>query len=168
MRSLSQGIAIGKVTNNSDPDRPGKVEVLLASSGENSPKRWCSVLSVSAGNDSGIFFMPEVDDEVIVAFDQANFEHAFIIGYPWNPVQMPPTTAPNERMIRSREGHTIRFIDTEENGGDHGALIIQDAHENVITMANGIVTINAKNHLNINASSMNIMNRRVDPLGGII
>ena len=112
--------------------------------------------------------MPENGDEVLVAFDHGDFDHAFIIGYPWNPVQMPPSDHPGERMIRSREGHTIRFVDSAENGGNHGALIIEDAHGNLITMTNGVMTINARIHLNINAVSMSIMGRPVNPLGGEI
>jgi len=168
MQNLINGVVIGRVTNNSDPDGQGKVEVEFTSLGEGAPKRWCSVASVAAGGDRGIFFMPENTDEVLVAFDNGDFDHAFIIGYPWNPVQMPPSSQAGERMIRSREGHTIRFVDSHENAGNHGALIIEDAHGNVITMTNGVMTINARVHLNINAVSMSIMGRPVNPLGGEI
>ena len=78
------------------------------------------------------------------------------------------STVEGERMIRSREGHTIRFVDSHENAGNHGALIIEDAHGNVITMTNGVMTINARVHLTINALSMTIMGRPVNPLGGEI
>lgn len=169
MRSnMTTSIAIGKVTNNHDEEGQGRIEVQLTSLGENSPKRWCSVASASAGGDRGVFFMPENDDEVLVAFDQGNFDHAFVIGYPWNPVQMPPSPHPDQRIIRSREGHCIRFIDGTGEDGNHGALIVQDAHGNVITMTNGVMTINANGHLNINARSLNIMGRPVNPLGGSI
>lgn len=168
MQNLMNGISIGRITNNTDPDGQGRVEVEFTALGEGSPRRWCSVASVAAGGDRGIFFMPENGDEVLVAFNEGDFDHAFIIGYPWNPVQMPPSVHPGERMIRSREGHTIRFVDSPESGGNHGALIIQDAHHNVITMTNGVMTINAHMHLNINALSMTIMGRPVNPLGGEI
>lgn len=168
MLNLMNGIAVGKVVDNTDPEAQGRVQVLFTSLGPQSVARWCSVASAAAGGDRGIFFMPEIDDEVIVAFDQGDFDHAFIIGYPWNPVQMPPSTSPNERMIRSREGHTIRFIDSAENGGNSGALVIQDAHDNVITMTNGVVNISARGHMSIDARSMTIMGRPVNPMGGEI
>lgn len=168
MQNLINGIVIGRVTNNRDLEGQGRVEVEFTSLGAGAPKRWCSVASVAAGGDRGIFFMPENNDEVIVAFDHGDFDHAFIVGYPWNPVQMPPSSHPSERMIRSREGHTIRFVDSSGDGGNHGALIIEDAHGNVVTMTNGVMTINAKVHLNINATSMTIMGRPVNPLGGEI
>jgi len=168
MQNLINGIVIGRVTNNSDPEGQGRVEVEFASLGEGAPRRWCSVASVAAGGDRGVFFMPENNDEVIVAFDHGDFDHAFIIGYPWNPVQMPPSSHPDERMIRSREGHTIRFVDSSGEGGNHGALIVEDPHGNVVTMTNGVMTINARVHLNITATSMSIMGRPVNPLGGEI
>lgn len=168
MQNLVNGLVVGRVTNNTDPNGQAKVEVEFTSLNSSAPRRWCSVASVCAGGDRGIFFMPENDDEVLVAFDHGDFDHAFIIGYPWNPVQMPPSAHPGERMIRSREGHTIRFVDSAESGGNRGALIIEDAHGNVITMTNGVMTINAKIHLNINATSMSIMGRPVNPLGGEI
>ncbi|MCP4925662.1 MAG: hypothetical protein GY916_06945 [Gammaproteobacteria bacterium] len=168
MQNLINGILTARVTNNSDPDGQGRVEVEFTTLGEGAPKRWCSVASVAAGGDRGLFFMPENQDEVIVAFENGDFNHAFIIGYPWNPVQLPPSTFPNERMIRSRQGHTIRFIDGQGTGGDHGSLVVQDAHGNAITMGNGVLTINARTHLSINALSMSIMGRPVNPLGGEI
>lgn len=168
MQNLINGVVVGRVTNNHDPEAQARVEVEFVSLGEGSPRRWCSVVAPAAGGDRGFFFMPEVDDEVLVAFDHGDFDHGFIIGYPWNPVQMPPSAHPGERMIRSREGHTIRFVDSHENGGNRGALIIQDAHGNVVTMTNGVMTINASVHLTINAISMTIMGRPVNPLGGAI
>lgn len=168
MQNLINGVAIGRVTNNTDPEGQGRVEVEFTSLGKGAPRRWCSVASVAAGNDRGIFFMPENNDEVLVAFDHGDFDHAFIIGYPWNPVQMPPSSHPDERMIRSREGHTIRLVDSAGGGGNYGALIIEDVHGNKVTMTNGVMTINAKVHLNINAISMSIMGRPVNPLGGEI
>jgi uncharacterized protein involved in type VI secretion and phage assembly len=168
MQNLVNGVCMGRITDNHDPEALGRVKVEFVMLGADSPQRWCHVSAPAAGGDRGIFFMPEIGDEVLVIFDHGDFNHGFIIGYPWNPVQMPPSTHPGERMIRSREGHTIRLVDAEPNGGNHGALIIEDAHGNVITMTNGVMTINARIHLNINATSMSIMGRPVNPLGGEI
>ncbi|TGD76178.1 hypothetical protein E4634_01115 [Mangrovimicrobium sediminis] len=168
MQNLIHGVVVGRVVNNEDPEAQARVEVEFTSLGDGSPTRWCSVASVAAGGDRGVFFMPEIGDEVLVAFDHGDFDHGFIIGYPWNPVQMPPSAHAGERMIRSREGHTIRFVDSHENGGNYGALIIEDAHGNVITMTNGVMTISAVGVLNIDAPLVNIMGRPVNPLGGAI
>lgn len=162
------GVAIARVTNNQDTSGQGRIEVMFPWLGEDSPRRWCSVASVAAGGDRGLFFMPEVDDEVLVAADQGDFDHVYVIGYPWNPVQPAPSANPNERMIRSREGHTIRFVDADGDGGNHGALLISDPHGNAITMTNAVMAIRCVGHLSITATTLTIMGRPVDPLGGPI
>lgn len=168
MRDPSVGLAIAQITNNRDPKGQGRVEVFFPLLGKDSPRRWCSVASVTAGNDRGIFFMPEIDDEVLVAFEQGSFEHGYVVGYPWNPVQLPPATDPNQRMIRSREGHTIRFLDAEPNAGNHGGMVLEDRHGNAITMTNGVMTIHCRGHLRLEANTMTIMGRPVDPMCGAI
>jgi phage baseplate assembly protein V len=167
MREPTSGVVIGQVTSN-DPNGEGKIEVRFPWLGESSEPRWCSVASPMAGADRGIYFMPEVGDEVLVAFDHGDFDHGYVIGFTWNPVNRPPSNSSDQRIIKSREGHTIRFLDSESVGGNHGALIIEDAHGNAITMTNGVITIFSRGHLDIRASTMTIMNRVVSPLGGVI
>lgn len=160
----TSGIVIGKVTQVRDEEGLGRIQV-------NYPwltgpeERWVSVASPMAGPDRGMFFMPEIDDEVILAFNHGNWDHPYVIGFLWNPVQKPPSTDERQRMIRSRNGHTIRFVDSTPTSGNRGALIIQDAHGNVISMTNGRVVINAIGALEINAASVTIMGRLVRQIG---
>ena len=58
--------------------------------------------------------------------------------------------------------------DAEENAGNHGALIIEDAHGNAITLTNSQITIHSKGHLRIEANTMTIMGRPVNPVGAEI
>lgn len=168
MREGTAGVVIGKVTNNSDPEHLGQVEVRFPWLGEDSPPRWCSVASVMAGPDRGVFFMPEPEDEVLVCFQQGDWDHGFIVGFVWNPVQPPPSADERQRMIRSKNGHTIRFVDSTQVGGNRGALILEDGHGNTVTMTNGVVTINSRGHLDLRGSTMSIMGRPVSPIGGDI
>jgi phage baseplate assembly protein V len=168
MRAPTAGVVIGKVTNNRDSEGQGRVEVRFPWLGENSPPRWCNVASIMAGSDRGAFFMPEPDDEVLVAFEQGDWDHGYIVGFLWNPQQQPPSQNENQRMIRSKNGHTIRFVDSTEVAGNRGALIIEDGHGNVVTMTNGTVTIRSTGHLDLRAATMRIMGRPVRPVGGAI
>ena len=167
MRSPVNGIVLGRVTSN-DPNGGGRIQVQFPWLGEDTEPRWCSVASAMAGAGRGLYFMPEVGDEVLVAFDHGDFDHGYVIGFTWNPVQQPPSTSPDQRIMRSREGHTIRLLDGAENGGNRGALIVEDAHGNAITMTNGVVTVFSRGHLNIQATSVSIMGRPVNPVGGAI
>jgi uncharacterized protein involved in type VI secretion and phage assembly len=164
MNAQTSGIVIGKVTRVRDEEGLGRIQVNYPwLSGPE--ERWVSVASPMAGPDRGIFFMPEIDDEVILAFNYGSWDHPYIIGFLWNPVQRPPSPDERQRMIRSRNGHTIRFVDSTPASGNQGALIIQDGHGNTISMTNGRVVINTIGALEITAASVTIMGRKVRPVG---
>lgn len=125
---------------------------------------WAPVTSVMAGAGRGVFFMPEVDDQVLVAFQHGKFEHPVVVGFMWNGVDRPPTDEPRERMIRSRNGHTIRFLDSTPASGDQGGIVITDAHGNSIALSNGQISIEAVAVVQINAPSVLINGRPVLPI----
>lgn len=163
----SAGIVIGKVTKAKDEEGLGRIQVNYPwLSGPE--ERWVSVAAPMAGGDRGAFFMPEIDDEVILAFDHGCLDHPYVIGFLWNPQQRPPSTDERQRMIRSKNGHTIRFVDSTPQSGNRGALIIEDAHGNVITMTNSRVTIHSQGSLELTGASVTIQNRLVRPIGGPI
>jgi uncharacterized protein involved in type VI secretion and phage assembly len=166
----SAGVVIGKVTRIRDDKGLGRIEVEYPWLAEGRPvERMVSVAAPMAGPDAGIFFMPAVGDEVVVGFDQGQWDHPIVIGYLWNPRQRPPSGDERQRMIRSKNGHTIRFVDSTPNQGNSGALIVQDASGNVITMTNGRVVIHSKGALEIRSDGeMTLQGRLVKRLGGPI
>lgn len=163
----SGGVVIAKVTQVRDPDGLGRIQVSypwLSAEEE----RWVPVSTPMAGGGRGAFFMPEIDDEVLLAFDHGDTDHPYVIGFLWNPRQQPPSSDERQRMIRSTNGHTIRFVDSTPMNGNQGALIIEDGHGNVITMSNGRVVIKAKGKLEISGLEVTLQNRLVRPIGGPI
>jgi uncharacterized protein involved in type VI secretion and phage assembly len=66
-----------------------------------------------AGRQRGAFFMPEPEDEVLVAFEQGDLDHPFVVGFLWNGVDTPPETTHRNRVIKTPGGHTLRFEDTD-------------------------------------------------------
>lgn len=163
----SVGIVIGKVTRVKDPDGLGRIQVNYPwLSGPE--ERWVSVAAPMAGGGRGAFFMPEVDDEVLLAFDHGDTDHPYVIGFLWNPQQKPPSSDERQRMIRSKNGHTIRFVDSTPGNGNQGALIIEDGHGNVVTMTNGRMVIKAIGKLEISGAEVTLQNRPVLPIGGPI
>jgi uncharacterized protein involved in type VI secretion and phage assembly len=163
----NDGVVIGKITEVKDPENLGRVKVRFPHMGDIT-SQWSSVASIMAGGDRGCFFMPEVDDEVLLAFQQGDFNHPFIVGFVWNPVQGPPSQDPRQRMIRSTNGHTIRFVDSTPSNGNKGAIVIEDAHGSIITLTNGLISIHSEGHIDLSASSINIMGRPVRSIGGPI
>ena len=115
---------------------------------------WAPVASILAGKGRGAFFMPEVDDEALVAFEHGDFDHPFIIGFLWNGVDQPPETTNKNRIIKTPGGHQLRFEDdgakkilVKSNGGleivldDGGDLIELHGGGRKITMKSGQVQI---------------------------
>ena len=112
------GVAVGIVVDNEDPEGLGRVKLRFPWLAEETESDWSKVVSLGAGKGRGAFFLPEVEDEVLVAFEQGDLDHAYVIGGLWSADDEPPAT--NEdgrndvRLIRSRSGHEIILTDGEE------------------------------------------------------
>jgi uncharacterized protein involved in type VI secretion and phage assembly len=94
-----------------------------------------------AGNSRGMYFMPEPEDEVLVAFERGDFDHPFIVGYLWNGVDTPPETDPENRIILTPGGHTLRFEDKNQkiilqSKGQH-ELVIDDSANTLALQTKG-------------------------------
>jgi len=139
------GVAIGIVTNNKDPDDLGRVRVKFPWFSEEDESQWARVATLMGGKDRGTLFLPEVDDEVLVAFEQGDMQRPYIIGALWNGVDTPPKEFANDgknnlRLIKSRSGHLIKLDDTEGSekieviDKDGKNSIVIDTKENTITI----------------------------------
>lgn len=130
------GVTVGLVTNNQDPDGLGRVKVKFPWLSATEESYWARVLTPMAGNNRGIYFLPEVNDEVLVAFEQGNMAFPYILGSLWNGIDKPPGKNDdgknNQRIIKSRSGHLIILDDTE--GAEQ--IIIQDKTGNNQIMIN--------------------------------
>jgi len=111
------GVVIGLVTNNQDPEGMGRVRVTFPWRGDGDESYWARIATLMAGNDRGTFFLPEVGDEVLVAFDHGDINNPYVLGALWNGEDAPPETNSdgqnNIRKIKSRSGHEIIFDDTQ-------------------------------------------------------
>ncbi|MGR9072439.1 MAG: phage baseplate assembly protein V [Gammaproteobacteria bacterium] len=169
MREPTAGVVVAKVTDVNDSEGLGRIQVAFPWLSENNRSRWASVASVMAGPDRGVFFMPEVDDEVLIAFEHGDWDHPYVIGFLWNEVQRPPSGDIRQRMIQTVNGHKIRFLDSTADQGNMGGVVIEDAHGNKIVMTNAVMRIVCQGRLEIDATgSISIKGREVNPLGGMI
>jgi len=111
------GVVVGIVTNNRDPEGMGRIKVRLPALSDTDESNWARIAAPMAGMDCGVYFLPEIDDEVLVAFEHGNPSFPFILGALWNGQDSPP--AKNEdgkndvRVIKSRSGHLIRLTDKD-------------------------------------------------------
>lgn len=105
-----RGVMPGVVKSLADPDGLGRVQVHFPQLGGDNRSFWAPVAAPLAGNKRGVFFAPEVDDEVLVACE-SGMEHLYVVGFLWNGQDRPPEGDPRNRVIVTPGGHTIRFED---------------------------------------------------------
>lgn len=145
-RGIAAGVVIGVVTNNNDPDGLSRVRVKFPWLSDLDESYWARVSTPMAGNDRGAFFLPEVDDEVLVAFAHGDVRFPYVIGSLWNGKDKPPAEngdgKNNVRVIKSRSGHVIRLNDED---GKETLEIIDASGKNsiVIDTARNSITISA-------------------------
>ena len=139
------GVVVGVVTNNQDPDGMGRVKVKLPWLSDTDESAWARVATPMAGPGRGLYFLPEVDDEVLVAFEHGDARFPYVLGALWNGQDAPPADngdgANNIRVIQSRSGHIIRLDDTD---GAEKIEIIDKSGKNSVTIDAAANTITVK------------------------
>ncbi|CAG7638787.1 hypothetical protein PAESOLCIP111_03977 [Paenibacillus solanacearum] len=116
---LVQGVYVGLVTDNKDPEKLGRVKIEIPIFDDKNALDWARVTSLMAGKSRGMLFVPEVGDEVLVAFELGDIRKPIVIGCLWSKKEPPPDGKDDQNNIRkiaSRLGHEIVFDDTEGDG----------------------------------------------------
>lgn len=126
---------------------------------------WIRVASTMAGNNAGAFFMPNVNDEALLAFEQGDTRFPFVVGFLWNGVDLPPAVDSRDRKLVSKNGHQIRFIDSTPDSGSKGALVVEDAHGNRITMSDGKIVVQGTTIIEIEAPQIYLQGEELNPDG---
>jgi uncharacterized protein involved in type VI secretion and phage assembly len=148
------GVVVALVTNNNDPEGLGRIKVQFPWLSEVQESHWARIASLMAGKDRGTYFLPEVDDEVLVAFEHGDLRFPYILGMLWNGKDTVPAKNEDEknniRMIKSRSGHTIRLDDTE---GKEKIEILDKTGKNslVFDTAQNTITIAVEQDLTLSA-----------------
>lgn len=158
------GMVVGLVTKVD----VGKIKVNFPWLDENHESDWIRIATMMSGDNRGSFFMPELQDEVLLGFDKGDPRMPYVLGYLWNGKDAPPGQDVRDRRFTSKNGHTIRFLDATPSGGSMGALVIEDAHHNCITMSNGKISIRSQGVLEVIAPHITLNGRVVAPNGNPI
>lgn len=108
------GVVTGKVRSVLDPLSLGRIQVQLPFIDSLDMSPWARVAVPMAGMYYGHYFMPNVDDEVLVAFEHGDVKAPYIIGYLWTATSPPPLASPlpGIRALRSQGGNQIVFTET--------------------------------------------------------
>ncbi len=108
------GVVLARVT---DIDGDGRYHVEYLSMGDGERSAAARMMVPMAGENRGMHFLPEIGDEVVVAFEHGDVSYPVILGSVWNRNSPPPDTADrsptnNTRTFVSRSGHELTFDDS--------------------------------------------------------
>jgi uncharacterized protein involved in type VI secretion and phage assembly len=112
------GVEVGIVTNVKDDDKLGRVKVCFPRLPGKPESDWVRVVQPAAGAGRGFYWIPEVNDEVLVAFERGEAHRPYVVGSLWNGKDKPMKTAYTDenttRMIQTKSGHQI-ILDDKKN-----------------------------------------------------
>jgi uncharacterized protein involved in type VI secretion and phage assembly len=158
--SKAQGAWLGLVTNLKDDEELGRVKVKFPWLGDEIESWWVPVVSIGAGPERGLQWMPEVDDTVVVMFEHGDIHRPLLVGGVWNNKDKPvyPNSEcagdgkVNKRVLKSRSGHIIELDDTDgeekiiiRDMTEKQELVIDSKKNTFAITADGDVTIDSKN-----------------------
>lgn len=160
-----------------DPDGQGKVKISLPWSPDGnggSYEVWARVATLFAGNNRGSWFMPDVDDEVLVVFEGGDTRYPCVLGGLWNGKDSPPesmTQGNNKKVLRSRNGVKVTLDDQdgqeklvlETPGGcsitlqdGPGSVEVKDSNGNSVKLESSGITVTASAKVTVNASQVEV------------
>ncbi len=176
---LFHGVYPAVVTDIKDPDDQGRVKVRLPWLPDTAGagcELWARRVTFMAGAGRGGWFVPEVDDEVLLAFEAGELKRPYVIGALWNgrdapPEQMDGAGRNHKKVLRSRNGVQITLDDQdgqetlrlETPGGQTvtlkdgpGEVLVEDSNGNSVKLEAAGITISASAKVTVNASIVEV------------
>ena len=167
------GIVIGQVSDAADPQKLGRVRLTFPWLSADYVSDWARTVHAGAGLDRGCQVLPEVGDEVLVAFEQGNVNRPTVLGGLYNGIDTMPagpvevvdggTGRINRRSLVSRVGHRIDLLD---GGGKEGVrvatsddrlnLVLDHAGTKITLHADGKVAIEGSQGITIDSAGANL------------
>ena len=169
-----KGVAIALVTQNKDDEGFCRVKVTYPWRHRPGESYWAPLAVPMAGKDRGLVMIPEVGDQVLVAFEREDLRFPYVLGGLWNGKDRPPINNKDgkndKRKLVSRSKHFLLFDDgqrgvvqlSHEKGRtilfDEDGFVVKDEKGNMVKVnsGSGEMTIEAKGKLNIKAAMISI------------
>ncbi|MGQ9916734.1 MAG: type VI secretion system Vgr family protein [Bryobacteraceae bacterium] len=115
------GVYVARVLDNADPIDAARVRVQFPWEKDANESNWAPVVTPHAGAGRGLYFMPEIGDEVLVAFEQGDPNRPIVLGCLWNGNDAPPNDglhgdeqSNNDiKRIVTKSGNRMVFDDTD-------------------------------------------------------
>jgi uncharacterized protein involved in type VI secretion and phage assembly len=169
-----KGVAVALVTQNKDDEGLCRVKVRYPWHDKPRESYWARLAMPMAGKERGLVLIPEVGDEVVVAFEREDLRFPYVLGALWNGQDKPPLAngdgKNDRRILTSRKKHHLLFDDgargvvelAHENGGlvrfTDDEILVKDKQGNQIKIENksGAMTIQANGPLKLKGATIAI------------
>ncbi|WP_240668667.1 MULTISPECIES: phage baseplate assembly protein V [Piscinibacter] len=174
---LFYGVYPALVSDIKDPDNQGRVQVRLPWLPDTAGagcELWARLATLMGGNNRGSWLIPDVDDEVLVAFEAGDLRRPYVVGALWNGRDAPPERMDgsgrnDKKVLRSRNGVKLTLDDQsgqeqmilETPGGQKitlkdgpGAVLIEDSNGNSVKLETAGITVTAAAKVTVNASQV--------------
>ncbi|MEW6223630.1 MAG: VgrG-related protein [Chloroflexota bacterium] len=165
-RERIPGVVVAIVTDNNDPDSMGRVKLSYPWLSDDAESFWARLVAPGAGKDYGIVWMPQVGDEVLVAFEHGDIGRPLVLGGLWNGKDTIPFDYGSDLDagsvtycgFTSRTGHKISFFESSGESKIHlltkgGAVsvVLDEQNKEVKVETTGKVIIDAQQDVEIKA-----------------
>ena len=126
------GVTLGIVTDTDDELGLGRVKVTMPWLSETVESAWARIAVPWAGQGMGSYFLPEVNDEVVLSFRHGDLANPYIIGFVWSAQSPPPQPSPRagQRELRSKTGHKLQFDDLD----GHRSVALHSSSGHTVTL----------------------------------
>jgi len=168
-----KGVGIGLVTQNKDPEGLCRVKVRFPWHDKPSESYWARLAMPMAGAGRGLVLIPEVGDEVLVAFEREDLRFPYVLGSLYNGKDTPPLANDDgnndKRIVKSRKKHYLLFDDGQQGivelAHENGSVVrftdneieLKDSNGNRLKIEkSGTITLQATGQLNIKAATISI------------
>jgi phage protein D len=161
------GVVVGQVTDVNDPDDLGRVKLKFPWLSDDYESWWARIAILGAGKDRGAVWLPEVNDEVLVAFEHGDTRRPYVVGSLWNGVDKPPlgsglvdgsSGAVKRRGFVSKQGHRLVFLDDDSKSGiavvsadDKLKIALNQSGTTISIKADGAVEISGSKSVKISS-----------------
>jgi len=163
------GLHIGIVTVlENDPDGEDRIKIRLPTVSSSEDGSWARIATLDAGKERGMFFRPEIGDEVVVGFLNDDPRHPVVLGMCHSSAKPSPEAAKDDNHRKgyvSREKLKLVFDDEKKTitletpGGnkmkfseEDKGIVLEDQNGNKITLDDSGIKIESSKDLVLKAA----------------
>ena len=165
------GLVPALVSDVRDPRKLGRVKVTFPWLAKDYTTGWARTVQIGAGSKRGAMILPEVGDEVLVGFEQGDFDNPYVLGGLYNGKDEPATSPyelvdgnsgqVNGRRLVSRTGHKLELVEATGKqdvvrlvtGDDKHSLELDKKGTKVTLRSDGTVLIEGSRGVTIDAKT---------------